>query len=362
MKHLMQKSFEGAFWLGLLKGVIKIFSLLKIVVAIRILTPQEIGAFGMIMLPYGLAEVATESGINQALVQTTKDTKRYLSSAWIAFIGRGWLISAVLWLIAPWVSDFFNAGLTDGLRLVALTPLIKGFVSPAVVLFRKNLEFKKEFLWQALASVAESLGTITLLLLLRSFVALPLGVVSGGAAALILSFIFSRFDWSGVSLAKIKELYTYGKWVTAGTLTAYIGDQGDDLLVGRILGAGSLAYYQTAYKISNLTTTQGAGIVYQIIFPMFAKIQTDKARLKRGLVKALSITLLLRLAFAMIVWLASPWSVKIILGGGGFQSGRSPPVYLPAQKNFGMKIFLAPPIRSKLDDPHLTWGQALGAL
>ena len=79
MKHLMQKSFEGAFWLGLLKVVIKIFSLLKIVVAIRILTPQEIGAFGMIMLPYGLAEVATESGINQALVQTTKDTKRYLS-------------------------------------------------------------------------------------------------------------------------------------------------------------------------------------------------------------------------------------------------------------------------------------------
>src|SRR3989344_4895386 len=314
MKHLMQKSFEGAFWLGLLKGVIKIFSLLKIVVAIRILTPQEIGAFGMIMLPYGLAEVATESGINQALVQTTKDTKRYLSSAWIAFIGRGWLISAVLWLIAPWGRDFFNAGLTDGLRLVALTPLIKGFVSPAVVLFRKNLEFKKEFLWQALASVAESLGTITLLLLLRSFVALPLGVVSGGAAALILSFIFSRFDWSGVSLAKIKELYTYGKWVTAGTLTAYIGDQGDDLLVGRILGAGSLAYYQTAYKISNLTTTQGAGIVYQIIFPMFAKIQTDKARLKRGLVKALSITLILSLAFALAVWLESPWTVKIIFG------------------------------------------------
>jgi len=314
MKYLTQKSFEGAFWLGSLKLVIKLFSLVKIVVAARILTPAEIGWFGMIMLPYGLAEVMTESGINQALVQTSKDAKQYLSSAWIAFIGRGFLIAAALWLIAPWVSRFFSADLTDGLRLVALTPLIKGFVSPAVVLFRKNLEFKKEFTWQALASVAESLGTIALLLLLKSFIALPLGVIAGGAAALVLSFVFSRFHWNGVNFGQIKELYTYGRWVTAGTLTAYVTDQGDDILVGRVLGAGNLAYYQTAFKISNLPTTQGAGIIYQIIFPMFAKIQTDKVRLKRGLIRALAITLVLSSGFALAVWLAAPWAVKIIFG------------------------------------------------
>ena len=67
MKHLTRKSFEGAFWLGSLKVVIKLFSLVKIVVAARILTPTEIGWFGMIMLPYGLAEVATESGADAYL-------------------------------------------------------------------------------------------------------------------------------------------------------------------------------------------------------------------------------------------------------------------------------------------------------
>lgn len=314
MKHLTRKSLEGALWFGGLRVVIKLFSLVKLVVAARILTPNEIGLFGMMMLPYGLAEVMTESGINQALIQTKKEVKTYLPSAWLAFIGRGALISLCLWLIAPWVSRFFNADLTWGLRLVALTPLIKGLVNPAVVLFRKQVNYRKEFYFQAGASVAESLATIVLVLATGSFMALPSGVVAGGAASLILSWLLAPAVRAPVSWAKLKELYAYGKWVTAGTLLSFVNDQGDDLLVGKVLGAGPLGFYQTAYKISNLPTTQGAGLVYQIIFPLFSRIQTNIIRLKRGIIKALAATFSLSLGFAVFVRLTAPWLVGILLG------------------------------------------------
>jgi len=301
-------------WFGGLRIVIKLFSLVKLVIAARILTPAEIGWFGMIMLPYGLAEVMTESGLNQALVQSKKDVKSYLSSAWLAFILRGLVISLVLWLIAPLVSRFFAADLTFGLRLVALTPLLKGFVNPAVILFRKFVLYSREFYFQATASIIESVATIILVLLLKSFIALPLGVIVGGLASLVLSFVLTKIYKAKISWAKLKELYAYGKWVTAGTLLAYVNDQGDDLLVGKVLGASSLGFYQTAYKISNLPTTQGAGLVYQIIFPLFSQIQTDMVRLKRGLIKALLVTFSLSLGFALVVWLSAPWAIKILFG------------------------------------------------
>ncbi|MDZ4229019.1 MAG: oligosaccharide flippase family protein, partial [Patescibacteria group bacterium] len=228
MKYLTKKSFEGALWFGSLRVVIKLFSLVKLVVAARILSPQEIGWFGMIMLPYGLAEVMTESGINQALVQTKKDVKGYLNSAWLAFIGRGLLISLGLWLIAPLISAFFKADLTLGLRLVAITPLIKGFINPAVILFRKNVQYSKEFYFQVSASIIESLATIGLVLYLKSFLALPLGVIVGGIASLGLSFLLTQVYRAKVSFAKLKELYAYGKWVTVGTFLSYVNDQGDD--------------------------------------------------------------------------------------------------------------------------------------
>src|SRR3989338_10314069 len=116
MKHLGRIGLSGAFWLGLLKAVIKLFSFFKIVVAARILSPAEIGQFGIVMLPYGLAEVATESGINQALIQTKKDETKYLGSAWLAFGLRGLLIAVLLWLSAPGISRFYQQDLTGMIR------------------------------------------------------------------------------------------------------------------------------------------------------------------------------------------------------------------------------------------------------
>ena len=266
---LTKLSFTGAFWLGLLKVVIKAFSFLKLIIVARILTPADFGWFGIVMLPYGLVEVMTESGMYQALVQTRKDVRQYFSSAWVAFILRGFLISAVLFVVAPFISRFYQADLTLAIRLVGLTPFLKGLANPAVVLFRKEMNFKQEFMYQSLASIAESVATIILAVKLRTLIALPLGIVCGGLAFTFLSFIFSRVHFSRISFTKIKELFAYGKWVTVGTFVSYLNDQGDDFLVSKVLGAYSLGLYQTAYKISNLTTTQGAGLIYQIIFPIF---------------------------------------------------------------------------------------------
>jgi O-antigen/teichoic acid export membrane protein len=311
---LTQTSLKGAFWLGLLKVVIKAFSLVKLIVIARILTPFDLGLFGIIMLPYGLVEVATESGINQALVQSRKDHKLYLSSAWLAFIFRGFLLFLALYLSAPFISRYYQQDLTLMIRLVALTPLLKGLANPGVIMFKKYFQYKQEFFFQAIISLSESVGTIIFCLWLRSVIALPLGVVIGGVSTLIISFFVTQFDWVKPQVKKILELYRYGRWVTLGTFISYVNDQGDDFLVSKVLGANALGFYQTAYKISNLPTTQGAGLIYQVIFPLFSSIQNETVRLKRGLIKALLITFALSFGFSVVVYLLAPFAVNLFFG------------------------------------------------
>ena len=311
---LTQTSIQGAFWLGLLKVVIKAFSFVKLIVIARILTPFDLGLFGIIMLPYGLVEVATESGINQALVQSRKDHKLYLSSAWLAFIFRGVLLFSVLYLSAPFISRYYQQDLTLMIRLVALTPLLKGLANPGVIMFKKYFHYQQEFFFQAVISLSESVGTIIFCLWLRSVIALPLGVVVGGLTTLIISFLVAQFDWVKPQVRKIIELYRYGRWVTLGTFISYVNDQGDDFLVSKVLGAGALGFYQTAYKISNLPTTQGAGLIYQVIFPLFSSIQRETVRLKRGLIKALLITFALSFGFSAVVYLLAPFLVNLFFG------------------------------------------------
>ena len=311
---LTQTSIQGAFWLGLLKVVIKAFSFVKLIVIARILTPFDLGLFGIIMLPYGLVEVATESGINQALVQSRKDHKLYLSSAWLAFIFRGVLLFSVLYLSAPFISRYYQQDLTLMIRLVALTPIFKGLANPGVIMFKKYFQYKQEFFYQAVISLSESIGTIVFCLWLKSVIALPLGVVIGGLTTLIISFLVTQFDWVKPQIKKIIELYRYGRWVTLGTFISYVNDQGDDFLVSKMLGANALGFYQTAYKISNLPTTQGAGLIYQVIFPLFSSIQRETVRLKRGLIKALLITFALSFGFSAVVYLLAPFLVNLFFG------------------------------------------------
>lgn len=311
---LTQTSLKGAAWLGLLKVVIKAFSLVKLIVIARILTPFDLGLFGIIMLPYGLVEVATESGINQALVQSRKDHKLYLSSAWLAFILRGFLLFSLLYLSAPFISRYYQQDLTLMIRLVALTPLLKGLANPGVIMFKKYFQYKQEFIFQAIISLSESIGTIIFCLSLKSIIALPLGVVAGGLSTLIISFLVTHFDWVKPQFRKIIELYRYGRWVTLGTFMSYLNDQGDDFLVSKVLGANALGFYQTAYKISNLPTTQGAGLIYQVIFPLFSSIQQETVRLKRGLIKALLITFTLSFGFSAVVYLLAPFMINLFLG------------------------------------------------
>ncbi|MFH2062344.1 MAG: oligosaccharide flippase family protein, partial [Candidatus Beckwithbacteria bacterium] len=311
---LAKVSVKGAFWLGLLQVGIKLFSFFKLIIVARILTPTDFGLFGMIIIPYGLLEVATEPGINQALIQTKKNPQKYFSSVQIIFVLRGLFLFLTLYLLAPFIGKFYNHDLVYGIRIIALAPLIRGFINPAVILFKKNLQFKKIFSFQLLASIAESLFTIYFALKFRSMTALPLGVVIGAITATILSYLMAKFNLTAIKLKNIIELYKYGKWVTIGTLLSYLNDQGDDFVVSKILGAQFLGYYQTAYKISNLPTTQGAGLIYQIIFPIFSSIQNNLNRLKRGVVKSLSLTLIFSLCFGLFIYKFAPILTKLILG------------------------------------------------
>lgn len=144
--------------------------------------------------------------------------------------------------------------------------------------------------------------------------ALPLGVVSGAMTTTFLSYLLIKFTWSKINLSAIKKLYQYGKWVTLGTLASYLNDQGDDFVVSKVLGAQPLGFYQNAYKISNLPTTQGASLVYQIVFPIFSQIQTKLDRLKRGVIKSLLITFSFSFSFGLFLFLTAPLIVKIIFG------------------------------------------------
>lgn len=311
-----KQALQGISWVGGLRFLSRSFILLKTAILARLLTPAQFGIFGIITITVTLFEILTETGINAILIQEDKEVDSYINTAWIVSILRGFLISLLIVLFAYPLARFFSS--TEAakyLLLASLVPLIKGFINPSLVKFRKDLEFKKQFNLRLVILLVESITAVILVFYTRSVIGLVISLVIGATLEAILSFIFCfprpRLVWQSNVAQKI---ITRGKWVTLAGIFTYFVDQGDDAVVGRILGLQNLGLYQMAYKISNLPFTEITDVFSEVTFPVYAKISTDLARIKRAFKRTLLVTALFVAPGAAIIFFFPELVIRIILG------------------------------------------------
>ena len=304
---------RGAGWLSAVRIFLKVFSVLRYFILARFLLPAEFGRAGLAFLTLGFLEITTELGLFQAFIQRKDAEGEYARTIWSTLIVRGIVLAILLFIFSPIVSEFFDADIIYYLRLVSFVLLIKGFVNPNIMLLRKHGEYFKEFLFQALPSMIESIAVIALIFWVKDASVLIFGSIIGALIMVVLSFVLSPFPEYPASLYKLKELYSYGKWVTLGSIVTYLNDRSDDIAVGKLLGTKDFGLYEMSYKISNTPATEGAGLIYQIVFPLFSKIQQEKERLRRGVHKTLLISLVTSIVFAIVIHLLLPLFIFVVL-------------------------------------------------
>lgn len=312
-----RNALKGLSWLGALRLLIRFLSFVKLAVLARLLLPAQFGLFGIAGLVLAFLETFTETGINVVLIQQADDdAKDYLNTAWIVSIGRGVLISALIFFSTPLITHFFQSPEAKSiLLLMSLVPLIRGFINPAIVFFQKQLEFHKEFWFRSSLILVETLFTVILTLITRSATSLVYGLIISSCLEVILSFSFVRPCPKPVfEIKKLKDVLNRGKWVTAAGIFNYLFHQGDDIVVGRILNTTALGFYQMAYKISTLPITEVADTVGKVTFPVYAKIAPDRKRIKQAFFKVTATISALVIPFGLLLFFFTSPIVNLVLG------------------------------------------------
>ena len=137
---------RGFSWIGSFRISSRMISFLRTILIARILSPAQFGVFGITAFVLSFAEIITETGINILLIQEKGNVKSYFNTAFVISVIRGFIISVLILISAPFIANFFNnEDLIPLLQLVSFVPFIRGFINPAVILFLKNLDYKREF-------------------------------------------------------------------------------------------------------------------------------------------------------------------------------------------------------------------------
>lgn len=281
---LRHKAIRSTIWVGLSTAGMTSLSLVKSVILARLLTPDHFGLMAACMVVIRAVEVFTETGLGAALIQRKAQVEDAVPTAFSMAAARGVVLAAIVFAIAPFVSDFYEEPrLTSLLEVMSAALLISGLSNLNTISLQKDLNFRPLFRLQQAVAVTDLVATVSLAVWLRDVWALVLGQIIKSVVALLLSYVLipgkPRFGWDG-QIAR--ELLAYGRFITGVTVVVYVTTEIDNVVIGKILGMQALGIYVVAYMLANLPATHLSKVISGVMFPAYSKMQDNPSLLLRA--------------------------------------------------------------------------------
>ena len=205
MTSLNQKVFSGAVTMVLLRFFIKSLGLISTLVLARLISPEDFGLVAIVMSIYALIEMLKAFGFDVVLIQKQNPSDEMYNTTWTIQLIFGVFASIIMYLVAPLIASSFDDIRLEHLgQVIALLFLINGTVNIGIVNFRKELDFKKEFIYMSLPKIFAVIVTITVALIERSYWALICGMLTSSISQSLLSYVFSKYR-PRLGLSALKE-------------------------------------------------------------------------------------------------------------------------------------------------------------
>ncbi|KQT31370.1 hypothetical protein ASG29_15615 [Sphingomonas sp. Leaf412] len=300
-----------AFTVG--NAVAQAAALLRYMLLARLLGPTQLGLAATLILTAQFFEQITDAGLDRYLVQSREGNRGAVGRAiHLAIILRGLLIGGAIALSAPLIAGFFgHAGLADGLRLLALAPVIGGFVHLDYRRVQRHHHFGPEGVLTAISEIASLIALIVAALVLRSYVAIAIALVTRAAAQVALSHRLARRPYRlGLPGAHGRAMAAFGLPLVLNGVLLFLGGQGDRLIIGSRLGPTDLGHYSAIILLIFYPATILSRQLQSLHLPTLAAARNDAQAQAREIAsvggQAVVIAILMAIGFALVAPLAVP--------------------------------------------------------
>ncbi len=279
-----QRVAHAGIWSFALHFAEQLFVFGRVFVVAVLLSPRDFGLYNMATITFMALDALSRTGFEQALIQKKEDIRPYLEVAWTVRCVRGLLLALLLFIAAPWISAFFKE--PDALvfvRAIGLSFVLQGLINIGVVTFQKNLEFHKEFAYRFSGACADLVVTVTAAFWFRSTWALVIGYLAADLTRMLVSYRIHPFrPRLRFEFGKIREMLGYGIWILLFGVAVVAGENGAGIMIGRILGATALGYFQLANRITSLAVRQLGITIHRVAFPAYSELQDSAERLREA--------------------------------------------------------------------------------
>ncbi len=311
---LSAEAGRGVAWMTAGKTVAQFVGVGVSLVLARLLTPEDFGLLGMVVVLVGFLAVLSDLGLTAALIQREDLQERHRSSVFWLMCSVGFVLAGLLALSAPYVAAFYKEQrLTTLVRVLAIDFALWPFIAAQHAVLSRRMAFKAIAMAETVSVVVGGGVALTLALLKYGVWALVAKALASSAALLLTFWIAS--DWRprfAFDRGAISDLFRFSSNLLGHNIVGYWSHQTDDLLIGRRLGATPLGLYTRAYSTVMLPVREVGTVLGRVMFPTLSKMQSEPKEMKRLYLRVVGATALLTFpAMAVLFVVAEPLTLVV---------------------------------------------------
>lgn len=278
--NLKRQAMKGFLWMFSGSGIQSIMQFVVLIVLARLLDPETFGIVGAALVVISFAKIFATIGLGPALVQKKDINDKHIGTSFLFSLFLAICLGITVFIGSPLIASFFHiAYLSVVLKAMSVVFLLEGVAEVSQSLIQRDLLFNLLVRIQVLSYLAYGIvGTILAFM--------GLGVWSLVFAYLSRSFIKAILSLylqphkvrPGFDYSSFKELLYFSGGYSLTQISSEFTREGDNFIIGRILGADALGLYSRAYQLMVTPSSLLGKVLDKVLFPVVSKIQGEQKK------------------------------------------------------------------------------------
>ena len=247
----------------------------------RLLFPEVFGLMALVQTFMVGLQMFSDIGIRPSIVQSNRgEDPVFLNTAWTIQVGRGFLLwlgaCALAWPLAVFYNESQILWL---LPVVGLNAVIQGFSTTKSAVASRQLRLGRQ---TSIGLMSQAVGIVAMVGLAWIWPSVWALVIGGLISSLfnvvalhrLMPGVANRFHWNGDAA---RELMNFGRFIFLSTLVGFFVNQGDRLVLGKLVSFADLGIYNIGFFMATVPTMLGQRVAQSVLFPLYRQVRPSES-------------------------------------------------------------------------------------
>jgi O-antigen/teichoic acid export membrane protein len=282
----------------------------------RLLSPQDFGLQGMVLVLTGFFNLFQDAGLGLATVQRLEVTHEQTSTLFWINVGFGVLLAAVCAASAPLLVAFYHEPRVYWLAVSSgATFIFAGLAAQHSALLQRSMRFATQAKIGVVSLAAGSVtGVVMAFLGCRYWSLMGVAIATSIAGAVAVWLAVPWIPGPPRRRSGVGSMLRFGGAATCNCFIIFLAWNAEKILLGRFWGADALGLYGRAYQLVTMPVQQFERSLSGVAFPALSRIQDDARRLAKTFLKVYSLHISITIPITIICAIFAEEIVRIVLG------------------------------------------------